>query len=691
MQLTYPWVLIGLLAVAIPLIIHLLQLRRPQRLLFTNIAYIREVELITVRHRKLKQWLLLLARILGIVALVLVFCQPFVPAKRSGETAALLGVFVDNSYSMQQPGETRNTLLEIAVNKARMLAQLVPAGAKIRLVNGYSTLPTQRGFQKKLDELKYVSQFSFAALENAEQQKGEERSELCIFSDFQKNSFNGSKLLSGVGEEKNVVLVPILGKQTGNLYVDSIWLADAFVRPNTNISLYVRLRNGGGKEVVSCPIKIYLEARQVAAFRVTVGAEQTVTSVAQVQVNDSGLTLGRVVTEDAPVVFDNTHYFTIQAAAPVRVLEIGGEPVVQQLYRNEPLFTYSFVKPQNVNYGVLRQANMVLLNELTTVDAGLRESLRTLVKNGGTVVIVPSALVAGRASYEQLIRDLGIGAVEWEAQNAVPELREVAMPSVQEPFFREVFGAQQRAVTMPRAAPVLRWSRTGTDILRLRDGESYLADFASGAGHVYVFSAPFSKAYSDFTAHALFVPVMYRMAMLSYRNDQLPAYRLTQATVALTLPGGSTITSKPTEPADEASVRLVKDSLTLIPAQRVVGQELRLGLPQGMNEPGFYQVQRKGKLLTTLAFNQDKRESELAAYSADDLRKMIGSNRPNLRVVEDGVSGSGLAKLQAEQTGQPLWRCFLIMALICLLAETLLVRFGNRKAVRATSKITVQS
>ena len=238
---------------------------------------------------------------------------------------------------------------------------------------------------------------------------------------------------------------------------------------------------------------------------------------------------------------------------------------------------------------------------------------------------------------------------------------------------------------------VLRWSRTGTDILRLRDGESYLADFASGAGHVYVFSAPFSKAYSDFTAHALFVPVMYRMAMLSYRNDQLPAYRLTQATVALTLPGGSTITSKPAEPADEASVRLVKDSLTLIPAQRVVGQELRLGLPQGMNEPGFYQVQRKGKLLTTLAFNQDKRESELAAYSADDLRKMIGSNRPNLRVVEDGVSGSGLAKLQAEQTGQPLWRYFLIMALICLLAETLLVRFGNRKAVRATSKITVQS
>ncbi len=688
MQLIYPWFSIGLLAVAVPVIIHLLQLRKPQRLLFTNTAFIRDIELVTVQHRKLRQLLLLLARVFGIVTLVLAFCQPIVIAERNGGIAAILNVLVDNSYSMQQPGEVRNTLLETAVVEARTLAEFVPAGSRIELINAGNTSLTRDGFQQKLDELKYLPQSPFAALENVEQQKGEERSELYIFSDFQKNSFNGSKLLSGLSKEKNVVLVPIPSKQTGNLYVDSVWLADAFVRLNTNVGLHVRLRNGGGKDVISSPVKIYLGTRQVAAFRVTVGVEQAVTSVVQVQVKDGGLTLGRVVTEDAPVVFDNTHYFTVQPAAPVQVLEIGGEPVAQQLYRNEPLFTYSFVKPQNVDYGVLRQVNMVLLNELATVDAGLRESLRALVKNGGTVVVVPPALVAGRASYQQLIRDLGLGAVQWEAHTAVPELREVAMPGVQEPFFREVFGAQQRAVTMPRAAPVLRWSRTGTDILRLRDGESYLADFASGTGHVYVFSAPFSKAYSDFTTHALFVPVMYRLAMLSYRNDQLPSYRLTQAAVTLTLPESSSIASKPAEPADEAGVRLVKDSLTLIPAQRVIGRELRLELPQGMNEPGFYQVQRKGKVLTTLAFNQDKRESELAAYSADDLRKLIGPNRPNFRVLEAGVDGIGLAKLQAEQTGQPLWRYFLIMALICLLAETLLVRFGNRNAVRGTSKIT---
>ncbi|GAB3863604.1 hypothetical protein GCM10028824_00010 [Hymenobacter segetis] len=448
------------------------------------------------------------------------------------------------------------------------------------------------------------------------------------------------------------------------------------MRVRTNVGLHVRLRNGGSVAVTDCPVKVFLEKRQVAAFRVTVEPGQAVASVVQVQLEDERLALGRVVTEDAPVTFDNTFYFTLQPAAAIRVLEIGAEPVARQVYANEPLFTYAFSKVQNIDYAAMRQANVVLLNEVNVLDAGLRDGLRATVKRGGSVVVIPTAAPAARASYQQLFRELGLGAVQWEEIAGTPELREVAMPSAREPFFRDVFGAQSRAVTMPRVAPVLRWSRTGTDILRLKDGESYLASFASGAGQVYVFSAPFAKEYSDFTAQALFVPVMYRMAMLSYKNEQLPAYKLTQEAVNLQLPVGA---GGVDGPADAANLKLVKDSLTLIPGQRVVGQEMRLELPQGMDAAGFYQVQRQGKVLTTLAFNQDKRESELAAYSADELRQLVGPNRPNVRVVEAGDAGAGLAKFRDEQTGTPLWRYFLALALLALLVEALLVRFGKRR------------
>ncbi|MDB5233842.1 MAG: hypothetical protein JWR44_835 [Hymenobacter sp.] len=686
MQLMYPWFLVGLLAVAVPVVIHLLQLRRPQRLLFTNTAFIKEVELITTKHRRLQELLVLLTRILAVAALVFVFCQPYIQAKQNGGELDALGrrVFVDNSFSMQLHGAAGSSLLGQAVEEARNLGHNAPIGERFSLINNGSAWLAPKAYQAKLEEVRLNSHSDFSKSKGGLAEEAD-KNPLYVFSDFQKKQFD-AKWLDEFGAKRSVVLVPVVGVATGNIYVDSVWLDDAFVRVRTNTTLHVRLRNGGGLAARDCPVKVFLGSRQVAAFRVTVEPGQSVTSVVQVQTEDASLAEGQVVTEDAPVTFDNTYYFTLQPAAAIRVLEIGNEPVAQQLYGNEPLFTYSFAKPQRVDYGTLRLSNMVLLHELEAVDAGLRAGLQAVVRAGGSVVVVPSAQFAAHDSYQQLFKALGLGAVQWEAKSATPELREVAMPAGQEPFFRDVFGAQQRLPTMPRVAPVLRWPRTGREILRLRDGESYLANFASGRGKVYVFSAPFAKEYSDFVAHALFVPVMYRLAMLSFRSEQLPAYPLTQAAVTLQLPAGA---DNGTGVASaEASFRFVKDSLTLIPAQRVVGQEARLELPTGMDVPGFYQVQRHGKVLTTLAFNQDKRESELAAYSAAELRGMIGANRPNIRVVEDGVGGSGLAKLQAEQTSQPLWRYFLAFALVCLLAEALLVRFGARRS-KAGLPVTV--
>ncbi|MBF9224341.1 BatA domain-containing protein [Hymenobacter ruricola] len=675
MLLMYPWFLLGLLAVAIPVAIHLLHLRRPQRVLFTNTAFIQDVELTTVRHRRLQHLLVLLARALAIIALVIAFCQPFIPAKtRENSTAnAVVGISVDNSPSMQLTGVGSQRLFEEAVEQARDFGQSASTAARLRLLQTGNAEMPQAAFLRKLDELRLNGKSGGASL-------GEyNKHPIYIFSDFQRIGF-AAKDIDALAERRQAILVPLAGKQAGNIYVDSLWLDDAFLRVRTNVALHVRLRNGGAVVVSECPVKVFLASRQVAAFRVTVEPGKALTTEIQVQLVDETLAQGRVVVEEQPVVFDNTYYFTLQPAAVIRVLEIGEIPIARQVYGNEPLFTYSFAKPGQVNFGALRQTGLVLVHELSQIDAGLREALVGVTKRGGTVVVVPSPAMSGRDSYQRLFKELGIGTAQWEASSGAPELREVAMPSVQEPFFRDVFGAQARAVTMPRAAPVLRWARTGTDILRLRDGESYLAQFNSGVGKVYVFSAPLAVPYSDFASHALFVPVMYRMAMLSYHNDHLPAYRLTQSSVRLELASGGEAAPAGLAAADEAGLRLVKDSLVLIPVQRVQGNEVQLQIPAEMTAPGFYQVQRRGKTLTTLAFNLDKRESELAAYSADELRQLIGPNRPNIRVVEAGANGGGLAALQAEQTGQPLWRYCLLLALLALLAEALLVRFGRKGA-----------
>lgn len=674
MQLTYPWFLVGLLAVAIPIIIHLLQLRRPQRVQFTNTGFIREIELVTVRRRQLQHLLVLLARVVGVAALVLMFCQPFIPAaeQRSNSAVQEVEVVVDTSPSMQAEGTEAATLLEQAVGTAAGVGRSYPASTRFRMPNQSRAQLTGAAFQQQLEELRPKGKTW--TLPETERAGGP----LYVLADYQKSTF-APNLLDNVAAGREVVLVPQVAKPVGNVYVDSVWLEDAFVRVRANVELHVRLRNGGAATVTDCPVKVYLGARQVAAFRASVGAGQATTSVVQVQMTDDKLALGRVVTEDAPVTFDNTFYFTLRPAKLIRVVEIGPTPTTQTLYGNEPLFGYTYFRPQNVNFGVLREANLVLLREVPQVNAGLRDALEQVSRRGGSVVVVPPAATGAevRRSYQQLFQKLGAGGAQWEAVGRQPELREVAMPNSREPFFQGVFGAQTRAASMPRVAPVLRWSRTGHDILRMRDGSSYLAEFNNGAGKTYVFAAPFASEYSDFTNHALFVPVLYRLAMLSYRDEQQLAYPLTQSAVRLALP----TTGAAGQVADKASLRLVRDSLTLIPGQRQQGLDVRLEIPASLTEPGFYEVQRDGQPLTTLAFNQDRRESELAAYSAAELRELVGADRPNVRVVDGSTAATTLAQLREAQTGRPLWRYFLALALLALLAETLLIRFGGQ-AVR---------
>jgi hypothetical protein len=132
---------------------------------------------------------------------------------------------------------------------------------------------------------------------------------------------------------------------------------------------------------------------------------------------------------------------------------------------------------------------------------------------------------------------------------------------------------------------------------------------------------------------------------------------------------------------DEASFRLQHDSLTYIPAQRVLGGQLHLEIPVGLDKPGFYTLTQRGKPVTTLAFNAPKRESELAAYSVAELRQLIGRNQPNVRVLDVDAQPKALARYGGQQMGRPLWRYCLMLVLACLLAEGLLLRFGRQRGV----------
>src|SRR5436190_6274621 len=103
MSFLYPQFLFGLLAVSIPIIIHLFNFRRPKKILFTNVRFLKNIKETTSSKLKLKHILILISRICFITFLVLTFAQPFLESKNSSsmEGAQHVSVYLDNSFSMQ--------------------------------------------------------------------------------------------------------------------------------------------------------------------------------------------------------------------------------------------------------------------------------------------------------------------------------------------------------------------------------------------------------------------------------------------------------------------------------------------------------------------------------------------------------------------------------------------------------------
>jgi len=96
----HPWVLAGLAAAAIPILLHLLAHREPPTVVFPAVRYLVTTTQEHQRRLKLQNWLLLLLRTLLIVLLVLAAAAPSVPRSGvPGHAPSALVLIVDNSPS----------------------------------------------------------------------------------------------------------------------------------------------------------------------------------------------------------------------------------------------------------------------------------------------------------------------------------------------------------------------------------------------------------------------------------------------------------------------------------------------------------------------------------------------------------------------------------------------------------------
>ncbi|WP_421827372.1 BatA domain-containing protein [Larkinella sp.] len=688
MSFLYPSFLFGLLAVSVPVAIHLFNFRRTRRVFFTNVALLKTVQTETKSFRRLKHYLILLFRSLFVICLVLAFAQPFLPSKSKLGLSrkGLTSLYLDNSYSMQNELNEKR-YLDIATSKLDQLLGLFRNATSLQLVtNDFSsqeqTVGTADALRDRVTTVRfahtprtlsdvYRRQLNLLASHNPTG-----TNQLFWFSDFQKSTTGDLSRLK-VDTTNRLFLVPLETQPTKNVFVDSVWLSTPFIREMQNNTLNVRVRNSGDESVRNLPIKLFIDQTQVSTASVTLPGKGAATATLNFNVTQKGFRRGRITFEDYPITFDNEYYFVIQASPSIRVLHLFDQKsdanYVENVYGNDSLFVRRSFSAQNVDVGQLKTADLVVLEGVNQVNGTLRSELERFVRQGGSLVIIPPT-TPDAATWSPFFAGLGVGGLQTQAPPLPPQ-QPLSAPNRQNPFFRDIFEQtnQQGIENLPNAVPVWQWRVVGERLLTLRNGTPYLTQSRTGgptAGQVYIFASPLNVEYGNVAQHALFVPIMYKIAAQSVR-PQRTAYSFDDNTIEVPVSNAS----------PNAVYKLVRDKLEIIPVQRVNGQQLLMELPKSnqLNDgqqlaSGYYELQLNGKTEKLLAFNHGNRESQMEFYKPDELRRIF-ANQPNVAVFDSIQDDDFVEELRQQNLGTNLWKYFVIAALVFLLAEVAVIRF----------------
>jgi hypothetical protein len=684
MNFVYPLFLWGMALVAIPIIIHIFNFQRPRKVYFTNIEFLKEVKAVSNSRNRLRNILVLIARCLLIVALSLAFAQPFIPNKNATSKEALsryVSIYLDNSFSMQNERNGRK-LLESAIDFTNQILRNFPKSTLFALLDNSFYAGNDFFFEApKIAEQVSRTDYSNASRDFASvyarqlgtlsRNTSDKYNHIFWISDFQKHSAGNLAQLP-LDSTNNFYLIPLTPQETSNLFIDSVWLENPFVQVNENNTLLVKIRHHGSDGATDKLVKFFIDDKQVSGTTVSLDPGGSETIRLNFAVNESGTKACRISLDDYPVTFDNDYYFSFKVAPEIRIVHINGDktPFVPKVYANEPFFQLSEFSTDAVDYSKTGNAHLVVLQSLRQIDSGLREVLRSVLSKGGAVLIFPSAN-PDLESYQNLT-GLSLSVIPSAINSPVQTL---APPDAGQPFFAGVFEKISMNMAMPDARPLLTWTGAGQKLTEFRNGQPFLSELSVGGGKIYLCASPLDDSYSNFQRQALFVPVMYKIALLSRSTVQRLAFSFAEPVVTLPLEDASIYNRTDIFKLVSADSAM-GETQELIPSQRLVGNQLVIELPKISMEAGNYNLVRRndGFVAGMLSLNYDKQESVFESYTAAELSQIFAGKK-NVQVFELSDAERFTSEFQARNVATPLWRYLIVAALVLLLIEILLIRF----------------
>lgn len=670
MNFHYPDFLWALLAVMVPVIIHLFTFRRYKTVYFSNVRFLGNIKRSTRKRTRIKHLIVMLLRMLALAALVLAFAMPYLP-EVSGEKASIeneVALFVDNSFSMESVNE-KGPLLEEAKSNAIEIVNSFPAGTRfyvftndfhgrdrfpkskeeaIRSISSVEVSPRVTEF-RKIAGFQYQSDFHGVR-------------KLYVISDFQANCSDLSALQADTVSSISLVRIPAI--ETGNLYIDSCRFVSPVHRLNQKEELETWVANRSNDDLSDITIKLVVNDSLTAVANVAVKANSRQKVILKFTNSVAGARKGRLMITDYPVVYDNEFLLSWNVEKQRDVLAILGqynnetEKIITALLGDDSFIDLDLVKEGEVKVSEIPDYATILLVNLERYSSGLIHELKKYADGGGSLVLFPSTEMG---ETNLLLKQCSTPLFQhFDTLDAWVE-----KINFDHPVYKEVFREQQTELSPIKIDEYYHWkispSQKGESLLIMNNRQPALFSLPVNSGNLSVF--PFPLQHNSFTRHSLFVASLYNLLIYSRHHDAL--WHTLGESAKLTVSNGFSALNNLMVTDLRTGEQFIPD--TWMNAEN----KLQVKVGEEFADAGFYQV---GDSSRVIAMNYDRKESDLHCLLDDDLQHEIDKYQlENVGVVSGDDELSTV--LESQSTQRNLWRWMLVLAVLLLMLEGVGIRF----------------
>jgi hypothetical protein len=669
-----PALLGGLLAIAIPILVHLVQRERRITQPFPSLMFLRRVPNQSVRRRAIRHWPLLALRILAIVLIALAFARPFslsddaIAASSAG--ARHVVVLLDRSASMAYGGHwaraqqaARRAVEGLGAGDSGsvlLFAENVEVAARSEAGAGALTAAIDRarpgpGLTRVGPALRAASGLLEAV--------AAPRREIVLVSDFQKTGWDGTqdvKLPAGV----TLSTVSVAEASAANAALVGLGLVQDAGPKGVLVTATVRIANYGGQPVADRDVSLEVDGHRVAAARASVGPASTTTVTFAPFV--VGERTARVVAKMSPdeLPSDDTFHaiVTVGGQVPVLVLESANPAPDASLYlaralevASAPGFATRVARADRVTPGEIAAAAVIVLNDTPPPSGAAGRALASAVQEGAGLLVV----LGERSAWTDAGPDLLPGKLGPSVDRVGTSGGTLGYIDLSHPAFEIFRSPRSGDLTAARIFRYRGLSAAAKVLARFDDGAVAVAERKAGRGTVIAWTSTFDSYWNDVPLKPVFVPLVHQVV------QYLGRYVEPRTWYAV----GDTFDPADAPPSVTGGRPAATGAFTILsPSGRQVEPAQAAGRPTvPLSETGFYEIRpadRREPML--VAVNGSAGESDLSAMDPAELKARVTASPGR----SGSVSGRDLT-IEERERRQSLWWYLLGAGLLLLVTEAM--------------------